>query len=417
MDAAGELEIDFHASAAYTRTAMIDDQQSGPTSRITIRDVAHAAGVRPSTVSKALNSGRGSADVRQRVQRAAADLGYRPNERARGLRRAQSRSIGLLLPDLANPVFLPLLRGAERVASERGYVVLIADGQRSDPAKAAALERFFDQGVDGVLLAGPVPPESLQRFVDHGVPVAPRAPSDDDGDDDDHASSDRAVDSGAGTGGGAAGTSRGTGTSAGNAVGRAGVSGWERAESAATRAMAQRLLELGHRQVTFVAPPQPRGAQGRMFRRGRFGTLFTELRAAGAQLAVVGVDPSLGFDQCRAEFTRLLPVSPSTALVCGEHLLVPPLLAALADASLRLPDDLSLVAYGDSDWARAYLPALSVIGADTYALGLALATALLDEIAGLAAGPQADVVIQYVERGSCGPAPGNPRRPSLPFTG
>lgn len=352
------MEIDFQASAAYTQPAMANDK-----ARVTIRDVARAAGVRPSTVSKALNAGRGSPDVRQRVERAAAELGYRPNEQARGLRRAQSRSIGLLVPDLANPVFLPLLRGAERAARERGYVVLIADGQRSDLAETAALERFFDQGVDGVLLAGPVPPGSLLPFVDHGVPFAPRPPT-------------------------------------GNEVG-----GWERAETAATRAMGQRLLELGHRHVTFIAPPQPKGPQGQMYRRGRFGTLLTVLGAASAELAVARVDPGLGFDGCRAEFDRILQASPSTALVCGEHLLVAPLLAALAKASRRLPDEVSLVAYGDSDWARAYLPPLSVIGADTYTLGHALATGLLDDIAGLEPRPQDDVTIQYIERGSCGPAP------------
>ncbi len=114
------------------------------TGRVTILDVAHAAGVKPSTVSKALNDGRGSADVRRRVAEAASRLGYRPNQQARGLRRSESRSIGVLIPDLANPVFLPFLRGVEHAAQERGYVVLITDGQRShDPTidRARALLR------------------------------------------------------------------------------------------------------------------------------------------------------------------------------------------------------------------------------------------------------------------------------------
>ena len=339
------------------------DGRPQPAARVTIGDVARVAGVRPSTVSKALNDGRGSIEVRERVRRAAAELGYRPNEQARGLRRAQSRSIGLLLPDLANPVFLPLLRGAERAARDRGYVVLIADGQQSDPAEEAALERFFDQGVDGLLLAGPVPPGSLRRFLEHGVPIAPRPPE----------------------------------------PGRVGP--WERAETAATRAMAERLLELGHRHVTFLAPPQPKAPQGQMYRRGRFDALSTVLTQAGAELAVIGVDPRLGFDRCRAELGLVLAASSSTALICGTHLLLPPLLAALAGASRRLPDDLSLVAYGDSDWARAYVPPLSVIGADTHALGHALAASLLDEIADLEPRPRDDISIQFIERGSCGPAP------------
>ena len=87
---------------------------------------------------------------------------------------------------------------------------------------------------------------------------------------------------------------------------------------------------------------------------------------------------------------------------------MPPLLAALNDLGRRLPDDLSLVAYGDSDWARAYRPPLSVVGADTYGVGFALATALLDRLAGQEPKPRRDVGIGYVERGSCGPAPAVP---------
>jgi LacI family transcriptional regulator len=354
-------EIDFQPNPPYTRTAMTDGaERPGPAARVTIRDVARVAGVRPSTVSKALNGGRGSPEVRDRVQRAATELGYRPNEQARGLRRSRSRSVGLLVPDLANPVFLPLLRGAEQAASEHGYVVLVADGHRSDDAEAAALDRFFDQGVDGLLLAGPVPPGSLARFLAHGVPIEPPP-------------SDRAQ-------------------------------GWERAEAAATRVMAGRLLELGHRRVSFVAPPLPKGPHGKAYRRGRLGVLTTVLTGAGAELDVVGVDTALGFDACLAELRRVLPTSTATALVCAEHLLVPPLLAALAATSLRLPDDVSLVSYGDSDWARAYSPPLSVVGADTYALGRALASGLLDAVTGGEPRPRRDPDIRYVERGSCGPA-------------
>jgi DNA-binding LacI/PurR family transcriptional regulator len=85
---------------------------------------------------------------------------------------------------------------------------------------------------------------------------------------------------------------------------------------------------------------------------------------------------------------------------------VPPTLAALAAAGRRLPEDVTFVAYGDSEWARAYRPPLSVVGADTYAVGLELATALLDRLTGLEPAPRRAVGIGYVERGSCGPPPG-----------
>ncbi len=334
-----------------------------PDRRVKIVDVARAAGVRPSTVSKVLNDGRGSADVRRRVEDAVARLGYRPNQQARGLRRSESRAIGVFIPDLANPVFLPFLRGAERVAQERGYVVLIADGQRSPRAAAAALERFFDQGVDGLVLGGPVGPASLVPYLDNGVPIAPVI-----GDYD-----------------------------------RSLARHWEQGEAAATREMATRLLALGHRSFTFVTTPQQRGVQGRRFREGRLGALDTELRAAGAVLAVEVVDPRHGVDAALAQL-RPVATGTSTALVCASHLLAPWLLIALDEGHVGIPRDVSVVVFGDSDWARAYRPSLSVVRRDTEAEGSALATWVLDTLAGDAGPAPTGIDARYVERRSCAKA-------------
>ena len=227
--------------------------------RVTILDVAHAAGVQPSTVSKALNNGRGSADVRRRVEEAAARLGYRPNQRARGLRRSESRSIGVLVPDLANPVYLPFLRGVEQAAQEHDYAVLIADGQGTHDPTTAALERFFDQGVDGLVLGGAVDVSSLRLYLEHDVPIAP-SPAD---------------------------------------GGRDILRHWGHGERDATTEMGRRLVELGHRRVAFIGTPLPPGPQGRRYRESRLDALATTLEPAGAELAVTLVDPSTGLDGCR----------------------------------------------------------------------------------------------------------------------
>jgi LacI family transcriptional regulator len=339
--------------------------REAPTARVTIVDVANAAGVMPSTVSKALNDGRGSAEVRRRVEEAATRLGYRPNQRARGLRRSESRSIGVLVPDLANAVFLPWLRGVEQAAQERGYVVLIADGQRSDAAETAALERFFDQGVDGLLLGGPVTTGALRLYAEHGVPIAPMV------------------------GGG-----------------RDLIRVWEQGEIAATREMGRRLLELGHRRFAFVSTPAPKGRQGRSYRRGRLGALATLVDEAGAELTISVVDPAGGYDECHDDLVRAARAGAPTAIVCATHLLAPWMLMALDEAGVRVPSDASLVVHGDSDWARAYHPALSVISRDHYAEGYEVAWSLLDTLAGGDGAPAPEAVAaRYVERGSCGPAP------------
>ena len=343
----------------------------GPTARVTIVDVAREAGVGPSTVSKVLNGGRGSAAVRRRVEDAAARLAYRPNQRARGLRRSESRSIGVLIPDLANPVFLPFLRAVEHAAQARGYVVLIADGQRSDDVEADALERFFDQGVDGLLLGGPVTAESLRPYLDHGVPVAPSA-----------SRTDREV--------------------AGH---------WERAEAAATREMAAHLLALGHRRFLLVGTPRLKGREGRRYRRSRLGALSTALDAVGAELVVSVVDPLRGRDEGIATLREAVTEHRPTAVVCATHLLAPWLLNALDDEDRRVPDDVSVVVYGDSDWARAHQPPLGVVSHDTYAEGFDLATGLLDTVSGEVTRPVGTVEARFVARGTCAPPATRAHRP------
>jgi LacI family transcriptional regulator len=173
--------------------------------------------------------------------------------------------------------------------------------------------------------------------------------------------------------------------------------------------MARRLIELGHRRVAFVSPPAPPGQQGRRFRQGRLGTLATLLRDANAHLDVHVVDPAPGADAA-LEALREVAASNVTAFVCGSHLLAPWLLLALDDVRVRVPRDASMVVYGDSDWARAYRPALSVVSRDTYAEGLTLATWLLDTVAGAEVEPPAGISSAYVERHSTTPPRARERR-------
>ncbi len=276
----------------------------------------------------------------------------------------------MLVPDLANPVFLPFLRGAEHVARTRGYTVLIADGERSESASAAALERFFDQGVDGLLLGGPVAPGPLALYREHGVAVVP----------------------------------------SGSAADRDADLRWEHGEAAATGAMGARLLDLGHRRLAFVGTPGPaRRTSGRSYGRSRLGALASAIdsAAADATLSVVTIDPTAGFDAAAGELAQLLGgASAPTAVVCGNHLLAPWTLMALDAAGLRIPNDVSVVVYGDSDWARAFRPALSVVCHDTYADGADVMTSLLDSIAGVEPAPRPVIAAGYVERGSCARVPG-----------
>jgi DNA-binding LacI/PurR family transcriptional regulator len=121
--------------------------------RVTASDVAARAGVSQPTVSLVLGGRedvRVAAATRERVLRAAEELGYRPNLVARGLVLRRSFAIGVVVPDLGNPFFLDVVRGVERVAAEGGYAVLLCDGKEV-PA-AVHVETLLTRQVDGVVL-------------------------------------------------------------------------------------------------------------------------------------------------------------------------------------------------------------------------------------------------------------------------
>lgn len=123
-------------------------------SRVTLRDVAAAADVHVSTASRALNERTRSVvneETVQRVLTAAGELGYRPHPLARGLRTSQTLSIGVVIPDLENPLFGPIIAGIEGGLVAEGYSVLITTATSGHEAEAVA--SLDDRHVDGLILA------------------------------------------------------------------------------------------------------------------------------------------------------------------------------------------------------------------------------------------------------------------------
>src|SRR5438477_8337538 len=122
--------------------------------RVTIHDVASHAGVSAMTVSRVINeSPRVSADTRRRVQASIAKLGYVPNRLARGLIQRKTGSFGVIVPDVANPFFTLIVRGAEQVAWRAGYHVILCDTQGDLERERGYLEDMVAFQVEGVLIA------------------------------------------------------------------------------------------------------------------------------------------------------------------------------------------------------------------------------------------------------------------------
>jgi LacI family transcriptional regulator, galactose operon repressor len=123
---------------------------------VTLRDVARVAGVHPATVSRALNEETRALvneETARRVLKAAEKLGYRPNPIARGLKTNQSYTIGVLIPDLTNPLFPPILRGIEDRLETAGYTPLIANTDNDPERELLDSQTMRARQVDGIIAA------------------------------------------------------------------------------------------------------------------------------------------------------------------------------------------------------------------------------------------------------------------------
>lgn len=136
-----------------------------------IKDVAKLAGVSIMTASRVINlSGAVSAPTRARVQKAIKDLGYRPNLTARSLRAKRSHLLGLIVPDIENPVFAHLAKHVDEEAQRHGYNVMLGNSWEDPAHEAKALEIMLARQIDAVVLS-PVSAENDRLIADFPIPL------------------------------------------------------------------------------------------------------------------------------------------------------------------------------------------------------------------------------------------------------
>lgn len=124
--------------------------------KINIKDVAARANVHPSTVSRVLNPATRSmvsADVADRVTRIADEMGYARSPFASGLRTGKSYTVGVIIPDLSNPVFPPVVRGIERTLGAEGYIAILADSDNNPNSERAIFDSMISRRIDGLIMA------------------------------------------------------------------------------------------------------------------------------------------------------------------------------------------------------------------------------------------------------------------------
>jgi LacI family transcriptional regulator len=146
-----------------------------PEPAVTLKDVARLAGVHPATASRALSPETRllvSEETAKRVQAAATQLGYRPNTVARSLRTRRSHTVGVLIPDLNNPLFPPIVRGIEDRLAASGYVALIGNTDGNEDRERRVFEQMRARHVDGFVFAtARLQNPLLAEAAADGVPV------------------------------------------------------------------------------------------------------------------------------------------------------------------------------------------------------------------------------------------------------
>ena len=143
--------------------------------RITLKDIARETGVHVSTVSRALDPVERKTitdEVAKRIQAAAESLGYRPNRIAAGLRTNRTMTVGVMIPDITNVIFPPILRGIESVLEPLGYASIIVNTDSERDREVRLLDVLRDRGVDGIIHAAVLRSDpSIAKAAQDGLPV------------------------------------------------------------------------------------------------------------------------------------------------------------------------------------------------------------------------------------------------------
>jgi LacI family transcriptional regulator len=320
-----------------------------PEAPVTLKDVALRAGVHPATASRALNPETRilvSEDTARRVLDAAEALGYSPNPVARSLRTRRSYTVGVLIPDLNNPLFPPMVRGLEDRLAAAGYVALIGNTDSDDQRERMIFDQMRARHVDGLVLATarlrhPLLAEASRAEIP--VVLINRLAQD-------YSFPSVTVDNERGV-----------------------------------RMAVSHLAGLGHRRIAHVAGPQEMSTG-----LSRYRGFVTAMESSGlpvdSDLVVFAkafsVEEGLRstrllFEQCAARPGQ----AGCTAICAANDMLAVGCYSALDEAGLSCPEDMSVVGFNDMPFIDRLRPPLTTIRFPHYQVGTEAAQLLLERIA------------------------------------
>jgi LacI family transcriptional regulator len=295
------------------------------------------------TVSRVVNDKDGvSAATRQRIRSIITDLGYRPSGIARGLATQRTGTLGLVVPDVANPFFADVVRGAEQVAYQHGYSLLLGNTKEDPQHELDVLQLLEGKRVDGIVLCSSrLAPGPLRQMLAHYPAVV--------------MVNQQLVP--------AEGTS---------IIGTVLVE-----DELGGRLIASHLIRSGHHSIGYLSGPST-SFSGQRRERG--------VRSA---LSAAGIEPLPGWTQpclptveggLSASHLQLNHHPEMTALICYNDLVAVGALQAAASMGRRVPEDLAVTGYDDIQLAALVTPPLTTCRVDREALGWRAASLLIQHL-------------------------------------
>jgi LacI family transcriptional regulator len=338
---------------------------------VTLRDVARVAGVHPATVSRALNEETRALvneETARRVLKAAETLGYQPNPIARGLKTNRSYTIGVLIPDLTNPLFPPILRGIEDRLETGGYTPLIANTDNDPERELLDSQTMRARQVDGIIAA------TARR---------------------DHRLHDALIEAGIAL------------VLVNRRQDQLPVSSATADDRMGMRLSVEHLVSMGHTRIAHLGGPLDYSTG-----LDRHDSFHETMRTAGLEpdpelvLVAEAFTEAEGARLCEQlmagerDFTAVAAANDLLALGCYD---------VLAERGLRCPEDISVVGFNDMPFAARFQPPLTTIHIPHYEIGKAAGELMLERLQDSESPPR-EIRLEpsLVVRGSTGP----PREPT-----
>jgi LacI family transcriptional regulator len=308
--------------------------------RATLREVADKAGVHPATASRALNRATEdlvNATTAARIQKIAKELGYTPNPIARSLKTSRSSSIGLIIPDLTNPLFPPIVRGVEDVLRPIGYNAWIVNTDNKQDVEAMAIDSFRQRNVEGFVFAtAHLHHPLLEEMAATSTPMV----------------------------------------LINRRLASAEIPSVTSDDATGVALAMQHLIDLGHRNVVHLAGPQDLSTG--VTRRRAFRENLGERGLPDSADRVVVCDAWSEEAGTRGMLQMLDSGVEFTAVLAGNDLLALGAYDALAARGLSCPGDISVIGFNDMPYMDKVNPPMTTVRIPHYEIGAEAARLLLE---------------------------------------